>query len=169
MDLYQPLLIKMRLTAFLLCIFLSFLSTCSKTLVMLQYFMYLTLKPKLMLLRLSPLHQMEKFECQKNDIFDIFGHTETLHAVFILVLWQMQVKFQICSYWWDLINFKIIYNCESYLFILCHPVTTEITAPTLWIKQLVYKENKQNNSSSRRIGERKIVLTFKELKAFIIF
>ncbi|KAK1793204.1 hypothetical protein P4O66_011607, partial [Electrophorus voltai] len=30
------------------------------------------------------------------------------------------------------------------------PDGDEITAPTLWIKHLVYKENKQNNSSSRR-------------------
>ncbi|XP_072545225.1 SPARC-related modular calcium-binding protein 1 isoform X1 [Salminus brasiliensis] len=30
------------------------------------------------------------------------------------------------------------------------PEGDEITAPTLWIKQLVYKENKQNSSSSRR-------------------
>ncbi|XP_029901038.1 SPARC-related modular calcium-binding protein 1 isoform X1 [Myripristis murdjan] len=30
------------------------------------------------------------------------------------------------------------------------PEGDEITAPTLWIKQLVYKENKQNNSTSRR-------------------
>ncbi|XP_051724065.1 SPARC-related modular calcium-binding protein 1 isoform X11 [Ctenopharyngodon idella] len=31
-----------------------------------------------------------------------------------------------------------------------HVVPEEITAPTLWIKQLVYKENKQNNSTSRK-------------------
>ncbi|XP_051724064.1 SPARC-related modular calcium-binding protein 1 isoform X10 [Ctenopharyngodon idella] len=30
------------------------------------------------------------------------------------------------------------------------PEGEEITAPTLWIKQLVYKENKQNNSTSRK-------------------
>ncbi|XP_052001377.1 SPARC-related modular calcium-binding protein 1-like isoform X2 [Xyrauchen texanus] len=30
------------------------------------------------------------------------------------------------------------------------PEGEEITAPTLWIKQLVYKENKQNNSNSRK-------------------
>ncbi|KAM6969212.1 SPARC-related modular calcium-binding protein 1 isoform 8-T8 [Tautogolabrus adspersus] len=30
------------------------------------------------------------------------------------------------------------------------PEGDEITAPTLWIKQLVYKENKQNSSSSRK-------------------
>ncbi|XP_059376794.1 SPARC-related modular calcium-binding protein 1-like isoform X5 [Carassius carassius] len=30
------------------------------------------------------------------------------------------------------------------------PEGEEITAPTLWIKQLVYKENKQNSSSSRK-------------------
>ncbi|XP_042244594.1 SPARC-related modular calcium-binding protein 1 isoform X2 [Thunnus maccoyii] len=30
------------------------------------------------------------------------------------------------------------------------PEGDEITAPTLWIKQLVYKENKQNSSTSRR-------------------
>uniref|UniRef100_A0A3Q2WQH0 SPARC related modular calcium binding 1 n=1 Tax=Haplochromis burtoni TaxID=8153 RepID=A0A3Q2WQH0_HAPBU len=30
------------------------------------------------------------------------------------------------------------------------PVCSEITAPTLWIKQLVYKENKKNSSSSRK-------------------
>ncbi|KAM4625565.1 SPARC-related modular calcium-binding protein 1 isoform 2-T4 [Polymixia lowei] len=30
------------------------------------------------------------------------------------------------------------------------PEGDEITAPTLWIKQLVYKENKQNSSNSRR-------------------
>lgn len=30
--------------------------------------------------------------------------------------------------------------------------TAEITAPTLWIKQLVYKENKQNSSNSRKQG-----------------
>ncbi|XP_067335274.1 SPARC-related modular calcium-binding protein 1 isoform X2 [Channa argus] len=30
------------------------------------------------------------------------------------------------------------------------PEGDEITAPTLWIKQLVYKENKQNNSTSRK-------------------
>ncbi|XP_077094467.1 SPARC-related modular calcium-binding protein 1 isoform X8 [Siphateles boraxobius] len=31
-----------------------------------------------------------------------------------------------------------------------HVVPEEITAPTLWIKQLVYKENKQNSSNSRK-------------------
>ncbi|XP_065144766.1 SPARC-related modular calcium-binding protein 1 isoform X14 [Paramisgurnus dabryanus] len=31
-----------------------------------------------------------------------------------------------------------------------HVVSEEITAPTLWIKQLVYKENKQNSSNSRK-------------------
>ncbi|XP_056151961.1 SPARC-related modular calcium-binding protein 1 isoform X2 [Lampris incognitus] len=31
------------------------------------------------------------------------------------------------------------------------PEGDEITAPTLWIKQLVYKENKQNSSSTRRL------------------
>ncbi|TRY57885.1 hypothetical protein DNTS_014402 [Danionella cerebrum] len=31
-----------------------------------------------------------------------------------------------------------------------HVVPEEITAPTLWIKQLVYKENKLNNSNSRK-------------------
>uniref|UniRef100_A0A673IWH6 SPARC-related modular calcium-binding protein 1-like n=1 Tax=Sinocyclocheilus rhinocerous TaxID=307959 RepID=A0A673IWH6_9TELE len=34
-----------------------------------------------------------------------------------------------------------------------HVVPEEITAPTLWIKQLVYKENKQNSSNSRKSGE----------------
>ncbi|XP_016398697.1 SPARC-related modular calcium-binding protein 1-like [Sinocyclocheilus rhinocerous] len=33
-----------------------------------------------------------------------------------------------------------------------HVVPEEITAPTLWIKQLVYKENKQNSSNSRKSG-----------------
>lgn len=36
---------------------------------------------------------------------------------------------------------------------LCCILNTEITAPTLWIKQLVYKENKQNSSNSRKSGE----------------
>uniref|UniRef100_A0A3Q3AZZ1 SPARC related modular calcium binding 1 n=1 Tax=Kryptolebias marmoratus TaxID=37003 RepID=A0A3Q3AZZ1_KRYMA len=41
--------------------------------------------------------------------------------------------------------------------------TLEITAPTLWIKHLVYKENKQNNSTSKKQGpscdqERQIAL-----------
>nr|XP_010775126.1 PREDICTED: SPARC-related modular calcium-binding protein 1-like [Notothenia coriiceps] len=34
------------------------------------------------------------------------------------------------------------------------PEGDEITAPTLWIKQLGYKENKQNSSSSKRQGAR---------------
>uniref|UniRef100_A0A3Q3K6S6 SPARC related modular calcium binding 1 n=1 Tax=Monopterus albus TaxID=43700 RepID=A0A3Q3K6S6_MONAL len=39
--------------------------------------------------------------------------------------------------------------CRS-IDLVCHPVPAEITAPTLWFKQLVYKENKQNSSTSRK-------------------
>uniref|UniRef100_A0A3Q2CGB0 SPARC related modular calcium binding 1 n=1 Tax=Cyprinodon variegatus TaxID=28743 RepID=A0A3Q2CGB0_CYPVA len=40
--------------------------------------------------------------------------------------------------------------CENCGPLFCHAVIAEITAPTLWIKHLVYKENRQNSSSSRK-------------------
>ena len=47
-----------------------------------------------------------------------------------------------------------------YRSVFCPPVIAEITAPTLWIKQLVYKENKQNSSTSRKQGEtKKLILS----------
>jgi len=72
-------------------------------------------------------------------IFDFYGNTWTylvLDAILVLVLW-LEVKHFLMT------------------TLMCHSVTAEITAPTLWIKHLVYKENKQNSSTSRKQGERK--------------
>lgn len=57
-------------------------------------------------------------------------------------------------------SLELIWKSESYWPALCPPVIVEITAPTLWIKQLVYKENKQNSSTSRKQGETKRLILF---------
>lgn len=77
--------------------------------------------------------------------------------------------FSIC-HWSDLIPFQhrllSLSRSDSSSPVL---FPAEITAPTLWIKQLVYKENRQNSSTSRKQGAKhNIVVRFenKQTKTF---